>query len=87
MPNRNYQRGVRWEREIIKDAQSKGFKTIRASGSHGEFDVVCYKDKEIMFIQAKVKKSTKNKETICEQVTPSGFYLVGFYKWTKFIKK
>lgn len=54
MPNKNYLRGRRFEYQVAKDARERGWKVIRASGSHGEYDLVIYKDGDVGFIQCKV---------------------------------
>lgn len=66
MPNPNYQRGRRLEWEVKKDLESEGFIVMRASGSHGIFDLIALKEFEdltchVRLIQCKV---TKNKKTI-----------------------
>lgn len=53
MPNKNYQRGVRYERKIQSDI---GMNSIRAAGSHGVFDVIAYNKDTVRFIQCKASK-------------------------------
>src|SRR5690348_2431534 len=54
MPNKNYLAGRRLEYEVMKEFENRGFKVLRTSGSHGEFDVVAYKLNEPpLFIQCK----------------------------------
>lgn len=54
MPNKQYLAGRRWEYECAADLRLRGFKVIRASGSHGEYDLVAYApDKKPIFIQCK----------------------------------
>lgn len=43
MPNPNYIRGRKFEWDLAKDYRDMGFRVIRASGSHGEFDLVVYR--------------------------------------------
>ena len=60
MPNRAYQQGVRWERECKKKWEAINYVVIRASGSHGIFDLVCVPEKNrspIYGVQCKVTKS------------------------------
>lgn len=40
MPNRNYQRGVRFERQLVNELKALGCVASRTAGSHGKFDVV-----------------------------------------------
>lgn len=66
MPNANYQRGRRLEWEVKRDLEAEGFLVMRASGSHGLFDLIAIKEHEdltvdVRLIQCKV---TKNKKTI-----------------------
>lgn len=44
MPNKNYQRGVRWERELVKLCKKCGCTATRSAGSHGLWDVVAFAD-------------------------------------------
>ena len=59
--NRNYERGVRFERQLMADFKKEGYNVIRASGSHGLFDIVAFHfdNRHIRFIQCKVKKDKK----------------------------
>lgn len=78
MPNKQYQSGVRFEREVIKNRQMKGFQTIRASGSHGVYDIVCFMyGRKPEFVQCKVT----SKESVAKKIlkdfvenTESSFY-------------
>lgn len=55
MPNKNYLSGVRFERETMKSYEAQGYKCIRASGSHGEYDIVAYRaNHKPVLIQCKV---------------------------------
>jgi len=42
MPNRNYQAGVRFERQRKKHWEEAGYVVIRAAGSHGFADLVAF---------------------------------------------
>lgn len=53
-PNANYLTGRRWEYTRMKYYRDQGYTVIRASGSHGLFDLVCIRANEIMLIQCKV---------------------------------
>lgn len=61
MPNANYNRGVRWEREIMVAYTERGYTCLRSAGSHSAFDVIAIKpDLPVMLIQAKChKKGTR----------------------------
>jgi len=63
MPNANYIKGIRFEREIVNKERKEGNIAFRSAGSHSPVDVVVIdKDfKQIWFIQAKTgqKKHTK----------------------------
>lgn len=55
MPNRNYERGVRFERERKKYWESKGHTVLRTAGSHGFADLVAVSANGVVtFIQCKV---------------------------------
>lgn len=56
MPNPNYVRGVRFERERKAHWEAAGYKVYRTAGSHGEFDLIAaHPTKDaVMFIQCKV---------------------------------
>lgn len=41
MPNPNYQMGTRFEYLRKRTWENKGYIVIRASGSHGAFDLIC----------------------------------------------
>lgn len=44
MPNRNYEAGVRFEREVMEIFEQAGFEEkARTAGSHGPWDVVMLK--------------------------------------------
>lgn len=60
MPNTNYLRGVRFERLRKKRWEEAGYHVIRASGSHGKFDLVAiYPGGIVNLIQCKVTASMK----------------------------
>ena len=68
MPNKNYQRGVRLEREVMNIFKAKGYIAQRTAGSHSPFDVVLVKENKdkkicfVAFVQCKVKKKSKKKK-------------------------
>lgn len=41
MPNRQYQKGVRFERKVKEFMEGIGYTVLRAAGSHGVFDLAC----------------------------------------------
>lgn len=54
MPNKNYRAGRAFEYEVMNIYRELGYAVIRASGSHGEYDVIAYKPSERpKFIQCK----------------------------------
>ncbi len=59
MPNKNYLAGVRFERQVKKDMETNGFIVIRASGSHGPFDLVAVGGNIVDLIQCKVVATEK----------------------------
>ena len=62
MPNRNYIKGIIYERKIVNDAREKGLLAFRSAGSHSPVDVVILDkiNKIVYFIQAKNKKTNDN---------------------------
>ena len=40
MPNKNYLKGVRFERKLVNEARNKGLIAFRSAGSHSPIDVV-----------------------------------------------
>lgn len=47
MPNENYLRGVRLEREVVNIFKEHGYEAIRTAGSRSPFDVILIKKNEI----------------------------------------
>ena len=58
MPNKRYLSGVRAERKLKAELEAQGYLTIRASGSHGPFDLAGI-HKETGFVRLIQVKSTK----------------------------
>lgn len=55
MPNPNYIAGRSFEYATMSQWKEKQYSCIRASGSHGEYDVIAYRvDRKPEFIQCKV---------------------------------
>lgn len=57
--NKNYQRGVRFERMIIESLVENGYSALRTAGSHGFADVVGMNALYVRMIQGKVTKDDK----------------------------
>ena len=75
MPNKNYLAGRRLEYKAKKELEEKGWKVIRASGSHGEFDLVAYRKNSgggttVLLLQIKRDKKTRSHEEqkICDEI-------------------
>lgn len=83
MTNRNYRRGRALEYRIKKWLEERGFRVIRASGSHGEYDLVAISDKEVVFIQCKLNQRCKLIE--CERL-PCSFLIAGA-GWKEFLEE
>lgn len=64
MPNKNYLKGVRKEREIVNFARESGLISFRSAGSHSPIDVVVIdiKNKQITFVQCKPDSMSENKK-------------------------
>jgi len=98
MGNPNYQRGVRFERALMKEFKEElGIKKkgclsnkngllIRASGSHGEYDVVYvnHRNKEVIFVQCKVVKGEGPRSYV--SLRNSDEYDVSFMKATEYVR-
>ncbi|MAH51797.1 hypothetical protein CMI37_38630 [Candidatus Pacearchaeota archaeon] len=63
MPNRNYEKGIRYEREIVNQAKEEGYTAFRTAGSKSPVDVCIVDDKgkRIYLIQCKVTKRSQKK--------------------------
>ena len=68
--NSKYERGRRFEYEVMKMLKELGFETTRTAGSHSPFDVIAWKTNElkkimgIVFVQCKTTKDiNKSPET------------------------
>ena len=80
MPNRNYEKGARFERKIVNEARAKGFIAARTAGSHSKIDIftIDVKNKVVEFIQAKKGKSGLTKKQKTEFEAMSDEYMVKF---------
>lgn len=82
MPNRKYEQGARFEREVMKEYEQCGWHVIRASGSHGFFDLVAippFKEGFIHLIQCKVSKSEDVAERLCQKFKKASPWPKGNY--------
>lgn len=63
MANSNYVRGRAFEYQLKRDLEADGWLVMRASGSHGIFDLIALRetseDRETRLIQCKVTKDKK----------------------------
>jgi Holliday junction resolvase len=57
-----YEKGVRFEREVVNIFKKAGYTAVRTAGSHSPYDVIIWKDTgfnkkiaNVAFIQCKVK--------------------------------
>lgn len=83
-----YKKGYRFELDIKKWWESKGYKCIRSSGSHGALDVICLKDRSVIQIQCKDMKhkiSKAEKQEITKWANVTGFPVIITYKTPKII--
>jgi hypothetical protein len=69
MPNRNYDAGVRFERERLHDYESRGFVVSRSAGSHGAFDLWAIQPHgdTLYVIQCKVVKTRGEAEALAKK--------------------
>ena len=63
MTNKNYLKGVRFERKIMNNARNEGLLSFRTAGSHSPIDVVIINEKfkRIELIQCKHTKCNNKK--------------------------
>jgi Holliday junction resolvase len=78
--NKNYEKGVRYERKIVNAARAAGLIAFRSAGSHSPVDVVIIDPKKrlVSFIQAKKGKSTMTKAQKREFEAMTTVYSVRF---------
>ena len=57
--NRRYKKGRDFEYKIKHSLERRGYRCLRSAGSHGEYDLVAYKDNTFLFIQCKLNKKSK----------------------------
>lgn len=82
--NKMYAKGVRFERDIMRALEARGFAVTRASGSHSAFDVIGYRaDQKPLFVQCKTTKDVKLGQRFIEKfrldTVPSKFYHQALY--------
>ena len=66
MPNANYRKGVRFERQRQRAWEMKGYTVLRTAGSKGAFDLVAIKhNAPVELIQC---KSTKGGEAVAQRL-------------------
>lgn len=68
MPNKNYESGRRYEYALAKELRAARWDVIRASGSHGKFDLIAVsqdKPHTVMLIQCKVTASETVAKKLC----------------------
>lgn len=71
MPNKNYLRGVRYERKLKKEYEAAGWTALRTAGSHGVADlIVISQGGDVEFIQAKVVKTKAQAARLAKQFKP-----------------
>lgn len=92
MPNRQYQSGVRWEREVKQYQENLGWEVIRASGSHGRFDLVCFKaGQRPLMIQCKVTAKDKEVDRLHKkfkvETKPEAYYIQSMWVKLKGIRE
>ena len=77
--NKNYQKGIRFERDLVNAAKKDGKIAFRSAGSHSPIDVVIIdiKTKKIEFIQAKTGTSNvpKKDKEIFENLSDEYFVI------------
>lgn len=61
MPNANYLRGVRLERELVNKARAKGHIATRSAGSHSPYDVWVWDRDNLTITLTQLKRHKKRK--------------------------
>jgi Holliday junction resolvase-like predicted endonuclease len=69
MANKNYLRGRATEYKAKAELEKDGYVVIRASGSHGAFDLVAVNRMEVRFIQCKREKKSTNWDGLLEELS------------------
>ena len=64
----NYRKGANKERFVVNFLKEMGYVVIRASGSHGLFDVVAISPEEIKLIQVKSSVQKKNMRKVWDEI-------------------
>lgn len=64
MPNRNYQRGIRFEREVKASLEAQGYTVVRSAGSRSIVDLTAFTPYNILMIQCKSSKNEMTKRQI-----------------------
>jgi len=57
-----YQRGYRFERKAMEELIKKGYFVIRSAGSHGIFDLIAIKHRDVRGVQCKLSGRISNDE-------------------------
>ncbi len=80
MTQTSYMRESNHERKIMHDYQKLGYQCTRAAGSHGLADVICWNDKEVLFIASQsVEWSEKKMELLWRSFIRPPSSLLKFY--------
>ena len=81
MPNQNYIKGARFERQLIGEAYARGAKyAARIAGSHTAVDLIVVFGSRIYLVQAKKRhlserEALKQLDAIIKQVKPDYYYV------------
>ena|SRR6185503_4620491 len=68
MPNKNYQRGRRWEYNVAKTLRENGYHVLRTAGSKGKWDLIALDEAagHIVLIQCKVAATEAAKNRLAK---------------------
>lgn len=84
MPNKNYLRGRRLEWQVKTDMEKLGWIALRTAGSHGPWDIICFKDTGTRIIarliQCKVVKTEKQIDKLVKDFIANA--PLGHYQYT-----
>jgi hypothetical protein len=58
----NYRKGATIEYKVMAKLRGLGYSVLRSAGSHGDFDLVAWCHKTVIFIQCKNQKPTSQEE-------------------------
>jgi len=86
--NKNYQKGRRFEYQVVKEYEADGWVAMRTAGSHGFADVIAINpaDQTVDFVQCKVTESDSQAARLCNQFKSNPPLPLGPYRQLMVVK-